>query len=241
MALHASQPVEKITLSEFVEPFFIEVGEVLRANYTGISAEPWPVRDRLKKRLDGLLEDSSRKYPWLEREYARIEWVLAVFADVVIADSTLPFARLWQGQVLLASDPRINIVDGRSRFFLELDAALRAAPAEAAERLAVFQTCLGLGFGGIHRDNPNQLRGYSEQILQRLSFPAGGREKEERMCPAAYKYTQTDRLFEPVIEKLMAIGIICGALLLATVIAYIWICVSAKHDIAAALNPLLGR
>jgi type VI protein secretion system component VasF len=227
----------QISLSEFCEPFFLEVCEVLRTTYGGISADAYPVRDRLKKALDGLLEESG-KYPGLEREYARTEWVLAVFADGVIAESTLPFAKLWRGEVLLASDPRIGIKDGMARFFLELDATLRASPSEAAERLAIFETCLGLGFGGIHRDDPNKLRAYSEQILQRLDFPSRTRGEEERMCPAAYKYTQTDKLFEPVMEKLMAIGIICGALLLATVVAYIVVYLQGRHTISGALGIL---
>jgi type VI protein secretion system component VasF len=232
------QPTTQITLSEFCEPFFLEVGEVLRSTYGGVSAEPWPIRDRLKKRLDGLLEDSSRKYPWLEREYARIEWVLAVFADVVIFDSTLPFAKLWKEQVLLASDPRINIKDGRQRFFLELDAALRGAPSGAAERLAIFQTCLGLGFGGIHANDPGKLREYSEQILQRLDIAPDNRAAEGRMCPEAYQHTQTDRLHEPMAEKLLAIGIVCGALLLATLVTYVWIYVVARGEIKDALGTL---
>lgn len=225
-------------LSEFCEPFFLEVSEVLRSGYAGFSGEPWPVRDRLKKCLDHLQEDVNKKYPALEREYSRIEWVLAVFADGVIALSTLPFAKLWQGPVLLASEPRINIKNGMEKFFQELDATLREPPSDAAERLAIFEACLGLGFGGIHFNNLTQLRTYSEQILQRLNFPTRGRGADERICPEAYEYTQTDELFKPVTEKLLAIGIVCGALLLAVVVAYVCVYLDGRGKINDALGFL---
>jgi hypothetical protein len=233
------------TLIELCEPFFIEVGEVLCASYEGVSSEPYPIRDRLKKRLDGMMEDSRGKYPWLERSYARIEPVLAVFADTVIQNSTLPFARLWQGPVMLAKEPRINIVNGKEWFFQELDATLdphgRNPPPETAERLMIFQTCLGLGFGGQHQNNPRQLRDYSEQILQRLNLAATREPGEERICPTAYDSTYAGPpIFTPITEKLLGIGIVCGVVLLAAMVAYIAIYFDARHDIAKALGLLAG-
>lgn len=227
--------MQQVSLSEFCEPFFLEVCAILRSPYSGVSAEPWPVRDRLKKQLDALLEQSS-KIPGLDREYTRIEWVLAVFADIVILDSTLPFAKLWTNQVQLASDPRINIKTGRATFFEELGKTLSGMPVDT-ERLAIFQTCLGLGFGGIYRDDPAKLRAYSEQILQRLESPAK-RGNADLICPEAYEHTQTKKLFEPVMEKLLAIAIVCGAVLLAIPVAYIWSCLLARQNIEEVLGHL---
>ena len=191
-------------------------------------------------RLDELKKSVGEQSATLADDYQRIEPVLAYFADDMIMASTLPFATKWTDSMLLASEARIGgVADGRARFFLELDATLReVVKAKAAPRLAIYQTCLGLGFGGVHRDNPARLREYSDQILQQLDIRTGNRRVEDRVCGEAYEHTQTDQLCNPIAEKIWAIGIICGALVLAALIAYFWICFDAKNQITDVLGAI---
>src|ERR1017187_10128484 len=237
MPSYASQTPDdqEPTLIEFCEPFFLEVGNVLRRQVDSVG-DAWKVRNQLKLYLDDLYESAKkRNSASLLTDYQRIEPVLAFFADDVINASTLPFADKWKETMLLASDVRIGIKDGRIRFFQELDATLNGG-AMAAQRLAVFQSCLGLGFGGVHRGNTDKLRDYADRILQQLEFRLTS--AQDRVCAEAYEYTQAERLCNPITQRFWAIGIVCGGLILATLITYCWICHDASGQIARVLGEI---
>lgn len=237
----ATQPTKIRGLTDLCEPFFLEVCSVIRSVGPGGDREAYLTRDRLKRKLDALLERAQGASNNLAEDYRLIEPVLAIFADVVIADSRLPYAAQWIGPVLLANEPRINVKNGREEFFKLLSATLGEASKRATQRLAIFQTCLGLGFGGIYRDNPGKLKEFSSQILNRLSSDFGMRReraKEGYLCPEAYDATQADQLCRPVAEKIAWIGILCVALLLATVVAYAWVYGTGIEDIDNVLGGI---
>lgn len=231
------------TLTELCEPFFLEVCGVIRSTEKGGDRQAWEVHDRLKRKLDALLEQAKNDYAWLAEDYRYIEPVLAYFADVVIQDSKLPYARQWEGQLLLANAPRISSKTGRQEFFDLLAATLCKSGNRAAQQLAIFQTCLGLGFGGAYHDNPAKLRQLSDEILQTLernaeTDPRRGKRRE-RICNEAYEHTQMEELCRPMAEKIWVIGIICCALLLATVVAYVSIYIDARDEIQRALGGII--
>jgi type VI protein secretion system component VasF len=224
------------TLSELCEPFFIGVGGLMTAD-AGVRRDAWQVRQELTDIMEQMHGEAHgpQATAKLAENYDRIEPVLAFFADDVINESTLPFANQWIGEMLLANHKRVQDWTGRQRLFLELDATIRDPSAEALERLAIFQTCLGLGFGGIHRENVPLLQQYGNNIAQRLE----GRAAQKWICPEAYEFTQTDVLTRPVKENVLWITVICGALVLATIVSYVAINIAARSEISRVLGQIL--
>ena len=238
------------TLTEFCEPFFLEVGQLIRSSQYGGERDANSVRNRLKNRLDLLDEDASKASATLAGDYHRIEPVLAFFADDVIMTSSLPFSSQWAGPILLASHNRVKVVDGKQRFFLELDATLREPESQAAQRLAIFQTCLGLGFTGIHTKNPDKLSSYSAQILQKLDAHVYNHNAGTPICSTAYEVDKQEifkpvvddqELFRPVREEVLVIGASCVALVLASVVCYVAFYFNAIDQIQGLLKPIIGE
>jgi type IV/VI secretion system ImpK/VasF family protein len=228
-----------ISLTDLCEPFFLEVGKVIRSTAeNGGEREAYRVRDRLLKQLELLRERAEQESASLKADYDRIEPVLAYFADDVINASTLPFASQWVGEMLLASDPHINVRNGREQFFHELAGALREPESRVAQRLAIFQTCLGLGFAGIHFNSSDKLRAFSEEILDKLDAHVRSQKADEPMCPEAYEKDDRE-LFRPVRERVMAIGLLCFALVLATLVSYFWLFFAARQEIANVLGEII--
>ena len=74
--------------------------------------------------------------------------------------------------------------------------------------------------------------------MQQLAAPVTRRGEASHICNEAYQHTQTDILFEPIKEKVLAIGIIAGALLIVTLIAYVWIYFDARGQIKGMLDKI---
>lgn len=228
------------TLIEVCEPFFSEVCNLIRrASYGGSGDSIHRERDRLMGMLSSVRATAEEGGARLWADYGRIEPVLAYFADDVIMNSPLSFADDWRGSYLLASDERINVRDGQERFFMELDATMKEAPTESAERLAVFHQCLGLGFCGIHRQDPDRLRQYSEEALRRLDTHGQSGTADERVCEEAYVVDQRE-FFRPVAEKVMAMAVLLVALMAIVVVGYLGTAYAVRAQLRTALDPVLA-
>lgn len=232
MPLSEPRTSQDKSLIEFCEPFFLAVGEVTRSPDLH-DTDGRAVRDRLIGKLDELRRAAKEESNRLASGFTRILPVLAYFADDVINSSTLPFSEQWKDDMLLASESWIGgVANGKERFFLELEGALREGRT-AEERLAIFHSCLGLGFGGIWRDNQNKLREYAEQVLHQLETV------KDKMCAEAEDRIQPDVLCTPIAEKLWAIGLICAALLLALLVSYVSIHLLTREEISKVLGTII--
>ena len=83
----------------------------------------------------------------------RLEMPIIFFVDNVICTSRLKFAAQW-AQNRLAKER--NELAGDERFFDFLEQDLADASEDAVERLAIYYTCLGLGFTGMYQGQPEQ-------------------------------------------------------------------------------------
>jgi type IV/VI secretion system ImpK/VasF family protein len=231
-----------MTLTELCEPFFLDVGELTRSTEYGGEGDASSVRRRLVDRLDQLRRTAAEQdVASLKEDYERIRPVLAFFADDVINNSTLPFAAEWSGNLLLASLPDINVVNGRVRFFLELNATLHEPPAAASQRLAIFQTCLGLGFAGADPatgtpQSAEALRHAASDILSRLDTNTASKKLDEVICGDAYD-TDDRVLSRPIREPVTLIGVMCVALFVAAVAVYLLVFYWGRSEI----NDVLGK
>ena len=108
---------------------------------------------------------------------------------------------------------------GDEKFFDLLEENLKDKSPSANDRLAVFYTCLGLGFSGWYTGQPEYLRRKMKELAARL-HAAGIFVETERICPDAYEKVDTRDLVEPPGTKLIGIAIALLGLIIVLFFAY---------------------
>lgn len=198
-----------MTLLELCDPLLQYVCRLSRAARKGASPEMAQVRSDVK----GLFADMAvraRTSPTLEESYAQIEPVLMFFVDFMIRESRLPFARQWSDLAQERGRP-----GGDEEFFDELDRTLAEKDSDSVrQRLAVFYTCMGLGFTGWYTGNTQHLRRKMDEIAARIRFMMDA-DKAARVCPEAYDHVNTSDLVEPPARRLVGVGILIAGLAIA--------------------------
>jgi len=218
-----------VTLAEHCEPFFQYVCRLNRSARKGARPDEGVVRGELAGLLSQLKADAASD-PRLRAQYERVELPLIYFADFMIKESKLPFARRWKE---LAHDR--NKLAGDEEFFDLLEEAARDTSDEASERLVIFYTCLGLGFTGFYMGQPEALRKKMMEITPRVR-PYLADDREPRICPESYEHTDTSDLIEPPGRSLVGIGIALVGLLLVLFAANAYL----YHERAGSLGGSLS-
>ncbi len=135
-----------MTLPQLVEPLFQYVCRLNRAHRAGAVTDGDLTRRELTDLFEQLRRQAARD-PALQQSFREMELPLLFFVDFVIAYSDLPFAGQWrrdENRLAYARGER----GGDEKFLELLDAALKPNSGATAEQLAVYYTCLGLGFTG---------------------------------------------------------------------------------------------
>jgi type VI protein secretion system component VasF len=101
----------------------------------------------------------------LSEQFRKVEMPLIFFVDSMISESSLRFAAEWNRNRLAYER---NELAGDEKFFDLLDETLRETRDGVEERLAVFFTCLGLGFSGWYAGQPEYLRKKMLEIAPRV-------------------------------------------------------------------------
>ena len=150
-------------LLELYEDLFQYVCRLNRAAKTPAHPEYARVRSEVKDLLAQVLRNAASDVRLLNQAKS-LELPMIFFVDYLACSSRLKFATQW-AENRLAKER--NELSGDEKFFDLLEAELKDTSEEAAERLAVYYVCLGLGFMGMYQTQPEQIRRYTEQI-----FPA---------------------------------------------------------------------
>lgn len=218
-----------VTLPELCEPFFQYVCRLNRSARKGARAEEGQVRGELAGLLSQMKADAASDLR-LRAQYDRVELALIYFADFMIKESKLPFARRWKE---MAHDR--NKLAGDEEFFDLMEETISDTSDEASERLVIFYTCLGLGFTGFYMGQPEALRKKMMEISPRVRAYLAD-DREPRICPEAYEHTDTSDLIEPPGRSLVGIGIALVGLLLVLFAANAYL----YHESAGALGGWLS-
>ena len=136
-----------MTLLELCEPLFHYICRVNRSARKGGNVSHGQIRaeiDSLFKEIHIKAAGDSGLENHLDKDKGKIELVLAFFVDFMVKESKLPFADEWQE--LGAS--KFNELAGDEKFWDLLEETLADRSEVADERLAVYYTCIGLGFTG---------------------------------------------------------------------------------------------
>jgi type IV/VI secretion system ImpK/VasF family protein len=157
------------------------------------------------------------------------------FVDYLVCSSGLKFATQW-AENRLAKER--NELAGDERFFDLLEADLKDTSEEAAERLAVYYVCLGLGFMGMYQTQPEQIRRYLEQIFPRVRQWIDT-DPRTKISEEAYKHTDTRVLTEPPGNKIILVAIAFVFVSVSVLAIYYALYLKAVGDLSTALNRIV--
>jgi len=221
-----------MTLQELCEPFFQCVCRINRAARKGGGYDMSQIRADIRNLL-GDMHTKSLATPGLREQFEKVRLPLIFFADYTIRSSTFPFARQWTD--LAQEEPTPNLA-GDEMFFKLLDPTLADRSDDATERLAIFYTCLGLGFRGFFEDQP-------EKVQQRMGEAAGRLrhlmdvEESARICPDAYT-VNTSNLTLTTLRPLTPIAMVLVALVVMLFILNALLYVRYSRDLSGSLEAI---
>ena len=221
-----------MTLTELTEPFFQYICRLNRWAHGGGQLDVELVRAEIK----GLLADMKAKSAataGLAGQYEKIELPLIFFADFMVKEGNYTISKKWKE---LAFDR--NELGGDEKFFDLLEETLKDPSPAANERLAVFYTCLGLGFTGWYAGQPEFLRKKSREI--RLRLDAGSQDSDSRkICPDSYDHVNTADLIEPPGVKLVGIAVVLVVCIITLVVANFYLFHRSVSQLNQALTMVL--
>jgi len=193
-----------------------------------------------RSEIKALFEDMMAKAASdmrLSQQARKVELPLIFFVDSMISDSSLPFAGQWN-QNRLAYDRQE--LAGDEKFFDLLDETLKESGEDAAERLAVFYTCIGLGFTGIYFKQPEFLRKTMLSIAPRIRHLIEN-DQNARICPETYEKVDSRNLVEPPSSRMAIVGMIFAGFTLAVLISYFLMYRQASKNLNSSIEEVLKQ
>jgi type VI secretion system protein ImpK len=190
-----------MTLLQLCDPLFKYICFLNRSARKGAPLEPAQVESEIEAILSDM-RSKARSNPGLVDQYEKVEMPLLFFVDNVICSGSHDLANNWNRLAY-----KRDVVTGDDEFGLMLDNALSEPESVSAnERLAVFYTCLGLGFTGGNFEDPTLRQQRMIQIARRIRSMTE-LEDRARITPQAYSYTLQDNLVPPPVGPVWKIGV----------------------------------
>ena len=216
--------------------FFAKAATGTAASFAGrsLSMDYTVVRSEIKALLEDIQQKAASDIR-LAAQARQIEMPLLFFLDSLISESKVGFAAQWN-QNRLAYER--NELAGDEKFFDIVEETLKDPSEDAAERLAVYYLCIGLGFTGIYFRQPEYLRKTMLAIAPRIRHMLDT-EQQARICPENYENIDTRNLVQPPSNKLVVVGILFLCFTVAALVSYVWIYRDASHTLNTALDKVL--
>jgi type VI protein secretion system component VasF len=225
-----------IRLIDHCEPLFQAVCRLNRMGRKGSALEYAVARAEIENLLEKL-GNSARGDLALSEQYRKVELPLIFFIDSMIAESALPYAAEWNRHRLAYAR---NELAGDEKFFDLLEATIQDNKEGADERLAVFYTCIGLGFTGWYSGQPEFLRKKMLEISPRVKAYVDT-DESGLITPSAYQHTNTTNLPLPTAASLVPLLIIVTGLLLVVGAVNIYTFRRSSADLNNALDSIIAR
>jgi type IV/VI secretion system ImpK/VasF family protein len=223
-------------LLEHCEPLFQAVCRLNRMGRKGSSIDYTQARAEITDLLEKLSR-TARSDIGLNDQYSKVELPLIFFIDSIIAESALPFAAEWSHNRL--AEARRELA-GDEKFFDLLEDTLQDNSDGASERLAVYYTCLGLGFSGWYAGQPEMLRKKMFEISPRVKAFVDT-DDSGLITPDTYKSTNTSNLPLPMASSLVPLLIAFVGLFLAVVAFNIYTFHAASAEMKSALDTIIAH
>lgn len=223
-----------IALLDLCEPLFQTICRLNRMGRKGSSGDFSTVRSEVESLFEKMSTTANRDLA-LGEQYRQVEMPLIFFVDSMISESSLPFAQEWNRRRMAYAR---NELAGDEKFFDLLDETLKDTRAGADERLAIFYTCLGLGFTGWYTGQPEYLRKKMLELAPRVRNYVDA-DESALITPDAYEHTNSVNLPLPVSASLVPLLIIVvGAFFLVETINFFTFR-SLSREMAAALDTII--
>ena len=218
-------------LSEVAEPIFQYVCRLNRSARLGVDMEPTAVRADLEELL-GNAERAAATDPRLADQWSRVELPVIYFIDFMIKESRLAFAADFR-ELAYDRDKQAGDQD----FFILLDETLADSSEPATERLEVFFACMGLGFTGMYKLKPNDLKMRMQKVAARLRSRMDT-EPNQRIVPEAYENVDTTVYTQPAGRGLLGLGIAVAVVAFAVVIGNAVTYVQSSRGLGESLRQI---
>lgn len=221
-------------LLDLYEDLFQYICRLNRASKAEGQLEYARVRSEIETILSEITRNASSDVRLLN-QVKKLELPIVFFVDNVLCTSRLKFASLWAEDRMAVR--RHNELAGDERFFDFLEQDLTDTSEEAAERLAVFYVCFGLGFMGMYQGRPDQIRKYVEQIFPRIRQWMDV-DPKTKISEEAYRCTDTRVLTEPPSNKIVLVALVFVFLALASLAIYYGLYASASRQLSASIDQI---
>jgi type VI secretion system protein ImpK len=231
-------PIEprQLNLVELCEPLFQYVCMLNRiARAPGEAIEFEPLQKQIKQMFEEMAQAAAVDSR-LQAQFEKVRTPLIFFVDSMMAESKLGLAPQWHKNRLAYEFKELA---GDEKFFDLLDETLAETGPEAAERLAIFYTCLGLGFSGWYAGQPEYLRKKMLDIAKRMPPQLIDTKHTERICPEAYEYADRRNLVEPPGIKLATMAILFVGFFFVVMAVNFYLFRTASTGLAESLRTIL--
>jgi type VI protein secretion system component VasF len=193
-----------------------------------------------RSEIKALVEDMMSKAATdlrLSQQARKIELPLIFFIDSMISESALSFAAQWNQNRMAYERQELA---GDEKFFDLLDETLKESGEDAAERLAVFYVCIGLGFTGIYFKQPEFLRKTMLSIAPRIRHLVEN-DQTARICPESYQGVDTRNLVQPPGSRMVLLGLVFACFTLAVLISYVVMYQQSSKNLNNSIEEVLAQ
>ena len=225
-----------MTLLELSEPILTYICRLNRTARAGGQMDYHTVRADVEERFREAEQDAGRD-PRLLGQWQKIELALVFFVDSMISESGLGLAREWNENRLAYDRKELA---GDEKFFDMLDETLAEKTPEANERLAVFYSCIGLGFTGWYAGQEDYLVGKQKEMAARIGDHLK-HDPDAYICQEAYDYNDERDLIEPPGRKLTGIVIAVVGLAVTMLVMNIFMYRQAAADLSNQLDKVIDQ
>lgn len=225
-----------VRLLDLCEPLFQAVCRLNRMGRKGSSLDYATARSEIVSVFERMGNTAAADHS-LGEQYRKVEMALIFFVDSLVAESNLPFAQEWNRNRLAYER---NELAGDEKFFDLLDETLKETRDGADERLAVFYTCLGLGFTGWYAGQPEYLRKKMLEIAPRVKAYVDA-DETGLLTPDSYQHANTSNLPLPMSASLVPLLIIIIGLFVVVGAVNIYTFHTASAELNQALDTIVQR
>ncbi|MFO0983696.1 MAG: DotU family type IV/VI secretion system protein [Planctomycetota bacterium] len=157
----------------------------------------------LRKSLCDLLAEAEARAtsnPQLRARLDKARYALVALADEIVLDSAWEGRDSWTGHLL--EEQFFGSAVSGAEFFERLK-SVDAADADLNE---IYFVCIALGFRGMYRSRPEELREVQQSLYLRI--PDRVIKKNDQLCAQAYQYTIERDLTKLPTMKALTVGIV---------------------------------
>jgi type VI secretion system protein ImpK len=231
------QSTSSLDLVDLCEPLFQYVCMLNRIarNPGGEGLEFAPLQGLIKEIFEDIQQNPGAGDP-LKAQFLKVRVALIFWVDSMIAESKLGIAGQWHRNRLAYE---FNELAGDEKFFDLLDETLAEKGPEADERLAIFYTCMGLGFQGWYAGQSEYLRKKMMDLGKRIPSRYIDTQHSARVCPEAYQHVDGRNLVEPPGLKVITMAICFAGLFLVALAVNFYLFHTASTGLAESLRTIL--